>query len=136
MTSEDLTLDRDRPEPVAQSMDDADLSKVFRALGHPARLAIVETLAGQRGACCGQIVDGLPLAQSTVSQHLQVLKEVGLLTCETKGRSCHYALNIAMLSQAAHGARGFFDRLAEAAEAPLAGGVTSQCGDIPQGADD
>jgi ArsR family transcriptional regulator len=58
---------------------DADLARLARALGHPARVAIVRMLA-RSGACvCGDIVDQLPLAQATVSQHLKVLKTAGLI---------------------------------------------------------
>lgn len=78
-----------------------DLASLFRALGHPARLAIIKQLALKNEACCGQIVDCLPLAQSTVSQHLQVLKEAGLLSCDTRGRNCHYVLNRDKLNRAA-----------------------------------
>ncbi len=100
-------------EPVCVIAEQCDLAKVYRALGHPARLAIVEALAARNRACCGEIVDWLPLAQSTVSQHLQVLKETGLLNCETKGRSCHYCLNTEMLAKAAKSSEGFMDRVLE-----------------------
>ncbi|QDG78081.1 helix-turn-helix transcriptional regulator [Labrenzia sp. PHM005] len=85
-----------------------DLAAMFRALGHPARIAILRRLAGEQEACCGQIVDALPLAQSTVSQHLQVLKEAGLLTCDTRGRNCHYHLNWARLQQAEDASAAFW----------------------------
>ena len=64
-----------------------------KALAHPARLAILQTLAS-RGTCiCGEIVDVLPLSQATVSQHLKVLKDAGLITGEVDGpRSC-YCIN-------------------------------------------
>lgn len=62
----------------------------LRALGHPARLAILRALAA-RGTCvCGELVDVMPLAQSTVSQHLKVLKEAGLIRGRVEGpRSCY-----------------------------------------------
>jgi len=88
-----------------------ELAAVFRALGHPARLAIVKQLASQKEACCGEIVNHLPLAQSTVSQHLQVLKEAGLLTCDTRGRNCHYLLNRDKLAQAEGWSQDFWDVL-------------------------
>lgn len=62
----------------------------LRALGHPARLAILRALARAEKCQCGEIVRGLPLAQSTVSQHLKVLKEAGLITGTIEGpRSCY-----------------------------------------------
>ena len=66
------------------------LATACKALSHPARLAILQTLA-ERGVCiCGEIVAALPLSQATVSQHLKVLKEAGLITGEIDGpRSCY-----------------------------------------------
>ncbi|MDE0259962.1 MAG: metalloregulator ArsR/SmtB family transcription factor [Gemmatimonadota bacterium] len=61
-----------------------------RALAHPARVAILILLAERRTCVCGEIVDDLPLAQSTVSQHLRVLREEGLVRGEVDGtRSCY-----------------------------------------------
>ena len=61
---------------------DEQLARLARALSHPARVAIVRHLA-TRGTCvCGEIVKILPLAQATVSQHLKVLKEAGLVQGE------------------------------------------------------
>ena len=57
---------------------DAELARLAKSLGHPARVAILRMLAD--GECqCGAIVDQLPLAQATVSQHLKVLKDAGLI---------------------------------------------------------
>ncbi len=67
-------------------------AEVFRALGNPARVRIVSELA-RRGACVtGELVDLLPLAQSTVSQHLKVLKEAGIIQGTIDGDQC-YCLN-------------------------------------------
>ena len=67
-----------------------ELASACKALSHPARLAILEILA-KRGSCiCGEIVQVLPLSQATVSQHLKILKEAGLIRGETDGpRSCY-----------------------------------------------
>ena len=69
---------------------DEELAGLARALSHPARVAIVRHLA-TRGTCvCGEIVNVLPLAQATVSQHLRVLKEAGLVQGEVDGpRMCY-----------------------------------------------
>ena len=69
---------------------DQQLAVQLRALAHPARLALVRELA-QRDACsCGALVSALPLAQSTVSEHLRVLKEAGLIAGKVDGpRSCY-----------------------------------------------
>ena len=73
------------------------LAEACKALSHPARLAILQTLA-QRGTCiCGEIVELLPLSQATVSQHLKVLREAGLISGEVDGpRSC-YCINTSTL---------------------------------------
>lgn len=61
---------------------DVELATLAKALGHPARIAILRMLI-QSGECvCGAIVDRLPLAQATVSQHLKVLKDAGLIRGE------------------------------------------------------
>jgi ArsR family transcriptional regulator, arsenate/arsenite/antimonite-responsive transcriptional repressor len=66
------------------------LAEYLKAISHPARLAILKTLADNKECICGEIVDVLPLAQSTVSQHLKALKEVGLVKGEIDGpRSCY-----------------------------------------------
>lgn len=79
---------------------DCDMAAVLRALGHPARLEIIRALAS-RGRCfCGEIVEMLPLVQSTVSQHLKVLKDAGLIVGTIDGpRSC-YCLNTQKLKHA------------------------------------
>ncbi|HEX8466128.1 MAG TPA: winged helix-turn-helix domain-containing protein [Abditibacterium sp.] len=73
--------------------DNAALAKLAGALGHPARVAIVRLLKS-RGTCiCGDIVEELPLAQSTVSQHLKVLKEAGWVRGDVDGPRVCYCLN-------------------------------------------
>ncbi len=69
------------------------VADVFRAIGHPVRIELLRTLAKGGQACCGDLVGTLPLAQSTVSQHLGVLKAVGLIRCEVQGRCCRYSLD-------------------------------------------
>lgn len=61
-----------------------------KALGHPARIAILEILAQKDTCICGDITDQLPLAQSTVSQHLKALKSAGIIKGEIDGvRTCY-----------------------------------------------
>jgi len=71
---------------------DREIATAARALGHPARVAILRLLL-ERGECiCGSIVDVMPLAQATVSQHLKVLKDAGLVRGEVDGpRVCYCA---------------------------------------------
>lgn len=75
------------------SAEDVALADFAKALAHPARVAILRTLAEKQMCICGEIVEVLPLAQSTVSQHLKELKNAGLVTGEIEGvRSC-YCIN-------------------------------------------
>lgn len=82
----------ERPDlrPAEGPEADEELAALARALGNPARVQILRLLL-RRGTCvCGEIVDELPLAQSTVSQHLKVLKEAGLIRGDIDGpRVCY-----------------------------------------------
>jgi ArsR family transcriptional regulator len=71
---------------------DGEIALLAKALGHPARVAILRMLL-RRGECvCGRIVEAMPLSQATVSQHLKVLKEAGLVRGEIDGpRVCYCA---------------------------------------------
>ncbi|MCB0355148.1 MAG: winged helix-turn-helix transcriptional regulator [Bdellovibrionales bacterium] len=69
------------------------LARYAKALSHPARIAILETLAERASCICGEIVEVLPLAQSTVSQHLKELQSAGLITGEIEGVTSCYCLN-------------------------------------------
>jgi ArsR family transcriptional regulator len=72
---------------------DLQLARLAKALGHPARVAILRLLL-ERGDCqCGVIVDRLPLAQATVSQHLKVLKDAGLIRGEIDPPRVCYCVN-------------------------------------------
>lgn len=69
---------------------DAELAELAKALGHPARVQILRLLVRKNACICGEIVDELPLAQSTVSQHLKVLKAAGLIRGDVDGpRVCY-----------------------------------------------
>lgn len=69
------------------------LAKYAKALGHPARVAILKLLAGRQTCVCGDIVDELPLSQSTISQHLKELKDAGLIKGEIEGAKVCYCIN-------------------------------------------
>ena len=77
----------------APSSSDAELAALAKALGHPARVAILRRLLVQGECVCGEIVSGLPLAQATVSQHLKVLKSAGLISGEVDGPRVCYCVN-------------------------------------------
>lgn len=68
-------------------------ARLMKALGHPARIAIVELLAERQRCVCGDITDELPLAQSTVSQHLKALKKAGIIKGEVDGPRVCYCLD-------------------------------------------
>jgi ArsR family transcriptional regulator len=76
--------------PVEGAEADEELATLAKALGHPARVQIMRLLVRREACICGDIVDELPLAQSTVSQHLKVLKEAGLIRGDIDGpRTCY-----------------------------------------------
>ncbi|MGB3618944.1 MAG: metalloregulator ArsR/SmtB family transcription factor [Catalinimonas sp.] len=86
--------------------EEATMASYAKALGHPARVAIIKLLQ-ERGQCiCGDIVNELPLSQSTVSQHLKELKAVGLIDGRIDGPRVSYRLN----EETWNKARIFFDR--------------------------
>jgi ArsR family transcriptional regulator len=76
--------------PIEGPGTDDEIAGLAKALAHPARVQIVRLLV-RRGTCiCGEIVNELPLAQSTVSQHLKILKDAGLIQGEIDGpRTCY-----------------------------------------------
>jgi DNA-binding transcriptional ArsR family regulator len=78
------------------------LATVARALGHPARIAILQALAQREACVCGELVELLPLAQATVSQHLKELKQAGLIQGQVEGTRVCYCLNPEGLAEAAH----------------------------------
>lgn len=70
-----------------------ELAAYAKALAHPARMAIIQFLAAQKVCICGDIVNELPLSQSTVSQHLRELKNVGLIKGNVEGPSVCYCID-------------------------------------------
>ena len=75
------------------SDDATTLAAMCKALAHPARVEILRMLIKRSSCVCGDIVDALPLAQSTVSEHLRVLKEAGFVTGEIEGPRVCYCVN-------------------------------------------
>jgi ArsR family transcriptional regulator len=72
---------------------DDELAKLAKAIGHPARVRILRLLSRKEARVCSQIVDELPLAQSTVSEHLRILKEAGLVRCAQDGTRVGYCID-------------------------------------------
>ena len=83
--------------PVQGAGADRELAQLAKAVGHPARVAILRLLAREESCICGSIVAELELAQSTVSQHLKVLKSAGLIRGEVSGPRTCYCLEPAAL---------------------------------------
>lgn len=77
----------------ACTVDAERFARMSKALGHPARVRIVEYLKAIDRCICGEIVEIMPLAQSTVSQHLKILKESGLVQGEVEGPRTCYCIN-------------------------------------------
>ncbi|HEU4405060.1 MAG TPA: metalloregulator ArsR/SmtB family transcription factor [Polyangiaceae bacterium] len=101
MTSTGPSEARGACPPPAQGVDlrpvegpeaDDELAALAKAVGHPLRVQILRILAARASCVCGDLVDELPVAQSTVSQHLKVLKEAGLIRGEIDGPRVCYCL--------------------------------------------
>lgn len=80
--------------------EDIWLAGVAKALSHPARIKILKILTEMNVCMCGDIVDLLPLSQSTVSQHLKELKRIGLIKGDIEGPKVYYCVNNYTLQKA------------------------------------
>jgi len=84
------TIQTHEPGPGNDRLDNQSFALICKALSHPARIRIVEHIKAVDQCICGEIVEILPLAQSTVSQHLKILKAAGLVLGEIEGpRTCY-----------------------------------------------
>jgi DNA-binding transcriptional ArsR family regulator len=103
-------------------MQDDDLATVLRALGHPVRLNILRILAErqQNQCCCTDVIQCLPLAQSTVSQHIKVLLDAGLTERHPKGTRNCYSLRRERLAALEGACAGLFAGLGGAVR-PIVG---------------
>lgn len=84
------------------------MASIAKALGHPARIAILEYLIKANKCICGDIVNELPLAQPTVSQHLKELKNAGLIQGNIDGNAICYCINEKTIARL----RDYFDSIA------------------------
>jgi ArsR family transcriptional regulator len=78
---------------------DEELAALAWAVAHPARVRILKLLMAKSGCVCGELVEMMPLAQSTVSQHLKILKEAGLVQGEVDGPKVCYCVDPAGLAR-------------------------------------
>lgn len=87
------------------------VAELAKAIGHPARVAILEFLVKNPGCFCGDIVEKLPLSQSTVSQHLKALKEVGIIKGNIEGVSICYCIDAKVWTKAQKQMQGLFQKI-------------------------
>ena len=78
--------------PVDGSAADEELAAFAKAIGHPTRVRILRMLARKEARMCSHIVDELPLAQSTVSEHLRILRSAGLIQANENGSRVSYCI--------------------------------------------
>jgi ArsR family transcriptional regulator, arsenate/arsenite/antimonite-responsive transcriptional repressor len=93
------------------SGDLQNTSKLFKALSHPARLAILEYLAETRTCITGDIADELPLSRTTVNQHLKELRDAGLIKGTVEGVKKNYCLNIKGIELLEREVNAFFKKI-------------------------
>jgi ArsR family transcriptional regulator len=86
-----------RSETCCPSPKSADVAAKLAALAHPARLEILAQVAGKGACCCKDVVECLDLAQSTVSQHLKILVDAGLLIYRSDRQRSRYELDRASM---------------------------------------
>ena len=82
------------------SEEEIELAKLAKALSHPARIAILKFLSSKNVCICGDIVEELPLSQSTTSQHLKELKTAGFIKGDIDGPRVCYCLNLEVIAKA------------------------------------
>lgn len=91
--------------------NDKQLAELAKALAHPARIKILKILIDKNVCMCGDIVKLLPLAQSTVSQHLKELKKAGLIRGEIEGPKICYCLDNDVLKKAKQAFTDLFENV-------------------------
>jgi DNA-binding transcriptional ArsR family regulator len=98
-----------------------------KALAHPVRIRILEILGGRQTCICGGLVELLPLAQSTVSQHLKELRKAGLIKGEVDGPRTCYCLNKKVAAEALAALAGIFDCLKDSKKTAHKGRAAVVC---------
>jgi ArsR family transcriptional regulator, arsenate/arsenite/antimonite-responsive transcriptional repressor len=94
---------------VLTMLDDDRTAEIAKALGHPARIRIVRMLAAQSECAGAELFSGLPLAQSTISEHLRVLKDAGLVHARPVGTGMVYCVEAGPLAEFAGSIAGIAD---------------------------
>jgi DNA-binding transcriptional ArsR family regulator len=93
------------------TQQEQDLAAFAKVLSHPARIAIMKVLAKENACICGRIVEILPLAQATVSQHLKELKNAGLIKGTVEGPKSCYCINWEAMEKFMHDFNGMFSAM-------------------------
>jgi DNA-binding transcriptional ArsR family regulator len=101
MNAIDLTLSESCPTDM--------MAAKLAALSHPARLRILRHLSGQGACCCKEVVEHLDLAQSTVSQHLKVLVDAGLVRFSPERQRSRYTVDRDEVARLSRGLNAYFD---------------------------
>jgi ArsR family transcriptional regulator, arsenate/arsenite/antimonite-responsive transcriptional repressor len=96
-------------KPEQFTKEELELADIFKSLSHPARIKILKILSSMDVCVCGEIVDILPLAQATVSQHLKELKRVDLIKGEIEGPKTCYCINTSKVQKAYDGIQKLFN---------------------------
>jgi len=97
-----------------RALSDAEASSIAKALSHPARIRILRLIGLQEGCYCGDLCQEIPLAQSTISQHLKVLREAGLI----RGTPCGPAVGYCAVPARLEAYHAWAVGLARTAETP------------------
>ncbi|MDW9381517.1 metalloregulator ArsR/SmtB family transcription factor [Chryseobacterium sp. JV558] len=86
------------------------LSSLFKVLGHPARIAILQYIINQKACICNDLVEELGLAQATISQHLKELKNINIIKGSIEGKSICYCINESIWKQIQNEFNLFFNQ--------------------------
>jgi len=96
---DDPCLAQSQDDAISEEEADETLALMAKAISHPTRVRILRMLSKLDARVCSQIVDQFPLAQSTVSEHLRILKESGLINSRVEGPRIQYCVNRAALGR-------------------------------------
>ncbi|MCM5664252.1 ArsR/SmtB family transcription factor [Galbibacter mesophilus] len=100
---------------LAHTLEQNQLSKTFKALGHPARISILQYISSHPNCICNDMVQDIDLAQATISQHLIELKKVDLIVGKQKGKKTCYNINIDKLYEVKQSVGSFFNETQQGA---------------------
>lgn len=88
-----------KQQQVFSNEEELFLAEQLKALAHPVRLQILQSIGDRNNCCCSDFCASIPLAQSTISQHLKILNKAGIIDYQPVGNCSHYSLNPVVLAQ-------------------------------------